>query len=182
MFCILIVHVADLGCSLEALNWCFCLVICEIIRGCVLTLDIVWRLFFCVYVVDPSLAALIVWISSTHLWEVSKSPTIVTLLVDHSTLLPELVRVWTTLFACSLSTVSVILSLGPGPCGWATPATGPAASEGSIDPVTQPALLLGILGQLLYWCTIPTVCRLLVKGLDLPTCGILSLVDSDALT
>ena len=55
-------------------------------------------------------------------------------------------------------------------------------SKSTSVPVTWAPSLLGILGQLVYWCTIPTVCRLWVKGLDLPACGILYLANPDAFT
>ena len=104
------------------------LVICKVVGGCVLTLVIVWKLSFHVYVLDLSLAASIVWILSAHLGEMPKSPTVVTFLVGCPAFLSELVGPQATLLTCSLSTVSVVLSLGPGPCpyGWATPVAGPA--------------------------------------------------------
>ena len=96
---------------------------------------------------DLSLAALIVWISSAYFREVSKSPTIIALLIDGYTFFSKFVGIQATLFTCSLRTGSVVLSLGPDPCGWATPMAGPATPEGSSAPVAWSASLLSVLGQ-----------------------------------
>ena len=83
VFCVSIVHVMYLGCSLETLDWCFQLVICKVIRGCVVTLGIVWILFVHFYVFDLSLATvLVVWILPAQFWKVSKSSAMKALLIE----------------------------------------------------------------------------------------------------
>ena len=106
----------DFCCSPEALNWCFCLIICEVVRGCVLTLGIVWRLFFCVSVLDLSLVTVLVfWVLLAHIWEVSEFTTVEAFLSWSFALWSVFVRPWTTEFTCSLSNVPVVLSSGLGP-------------------------------------------------------------------
>ena len=67
MLCVLVLDVMYFGCSLEAFDGCFCLFIYDIIKGCVLTLDVVSRLFLSVNVFYCSLfMILIVWVVPAH--------------------------------------------------------------------------------------------------------------------
>ena len=82
MFCVFTLDVVYSGCSLEAFDGCFCLLISDILEGCVLTLKVVWGLFFCVNVLDCSLFTILtVWVLPAHLWEMSKFPTVIALLI-----------------------------------------------------------------------------------------------------
>ena len=89
----------------------------------------------------------------------SESPTVKALLAEGPALLSGFVGSKATVFTYSLITVSVVLSLGPGP-SQATPVAMSAIPEGFSVPEAVPALLLGILGYFVHGCTVSTVCRL----------------------
>ena len=89
----------------------------------------------------------------------SESPTVIALLVESPALLSEFVGPEATVFTYSLSTVFVVLSLGPA-SSQATPVAMSATPEGSSAPEAVPVFLLRILGYFVYGCTVSIVCRL----------------------
>ena len=164
------------GCSLEAFDGCLCLFVGDIIRGCVLTLKVIWMLLFCFNVFDCSLfIVLIVWVMSAHFWEMSEFPTFVALLAWGLAFLSCLVKPWAAVSTCSLGTVSVV-SLGPG-SSHATPVAGSPTSEQASMVLSAPEACPGAhlwkLGYLVHWCTVCVVCRLWSEGLYLSACCIL---------
>ena len=60
MFCVLALNMMYSGCSLEALDWGFCLLIGDKVWGGVLTLKVVWGLLLCVNVLDHSLFTILI--------------------------------------------------------------------------------------------------------------------------
>ena len=79
------------------------------------------------------------------------------LLVEGPAFFPGFVEPEAAVFTHSLSTVPVVLPPGPGPYQVISGAMS-ATPEGSSAPEVVPASLLGILGYLVYGCTVSTVC------------------------
>ena len=158
VFCVFVVHVVNFGWNLEAFEWCLSLVICDIEMACVLTLDIVLRLLFCVYGFYLSLITLVnLWVHSTHFFKTSKSTTDIPLYFWCSALIPLLVWMTTTLFmASSLWAIHVVLPSWMG----SSPIVKSATPEDSSSHEAGPILLLGILTNFVDLGTVTAVWRL----------------------
>ena len=140
--------------SLEALELIHLLDHCGVVRSCVLTLGIVWRLFFCVYVLDLSLVTvLVIWsLFCTSLRSVLVS-IVEAFLTWSFALWSVFVKLWAREFTCSLSTYacSLVLRARPllnHPCDW------------TCHPEAIPTSLLGILGFFVHRCTVCAVWKL----------------------
>ena len=99
------------------------------------------------------------WLSGfcLHIFEkCPKSPAMKAFLIEGPAFFSGFVGPETTVLTHSLSTVPVVLPLGPCP-SQATPGAVSAAPEGSSAPEAVPALLLGILGYFVYGCTVSTL-------------------------
>ena len=80
-------------------------------------------------------------------------------LIEGPTIFSGFVGPEATVLTHSLSTVSVVMPLGPGPSQAISGAVS-ASPEDSSAPEVVPDFLLGILGYLCMGCTVSTVCRL----------------------
>ena len=171
----------DLCCSIEALDWCFRLVICEIVRDSVLTLGIV---------LETVLLCLCAWHQSCHspgslgyvytFWrnvQFSHNRNIpVLMLCNHSCVC----EAFPTEFTSSLSTVSVVLSSGLG-TSYPASRVEPAALVGPSAPEDVPASLLEILGQFVNRVLSVQSGHSGCRAWNLSAYGILCLTNFDAL-